>query len=80
MVSTINRIPMGATDCSLPFVWATKNKVKVDVFIVYTDNETYHGSQHPSEVSFSCNLVIYICLLGILISARFFYVNTVHPR
>ena len=62
VVSVIGKIPMGATDCSLPFTWAIKKKAKVDVFIVYTDNETYHGSQHPSEVSFSSNLISRICL------------------
>lgn len=28
------------TDCSLPMVWAMKNKVEVDAFVVYTDSET----------------------------------------
>ena len=60
VVSAISKIPMGATDCSLPFVWATKKKVKVDVFIVYTDNETNYGSRHPSEVCSSCNLILQI--------------------
>ena len=32
----------GATDCSLPMIWAMENKDKdIDVFIVYTDNETW---------------------------------------
>jgi 60 kDa SS-A/Ro ribonucleoprotein len=37
----------GATDCALPMLWATANKVKVDVFVVYTDNETWFGKVHP---------------------------------
>jgi len=32
----------GGTDCSLPMKWALKNNVEVDVFIVYTDNETWY--------------------------------------
>ena len=39
----------GGTDCSLPMQWALKNKVPVDVFIVYTDNETWAGNEHPFE-------------------------------
>ena len=26
-----------------------KNKMEVDVFVVYTDSETYHGKIHPCE-------------------------------
>lgn len=40
---------MGGTDCAQPMVWAQKNKLKVDVFSVYTDNETWAGSIHPSQ-------------------------------
>ncbi len=39
----------GATDCSQPMVWAQKNKIPVDAFYVYTDNETNSGSIHPSQ-------------------------------
>lgn len=35
------------TDCSLPMVWAEKNKIDVDTFVVYTDNETWAGTVHP---------------------------------
>ncbi|KAI6661891.1 60 kDa SS-A/Ro ribonucleoprotein-like [Oopsacas minuta] len=49
VTETISAIPMGATDCSLPFEWALKKKVNVDIFIVYTDNETYFGAIHPFE-------------------------------
>jgi 60 kDa SS-A/Ro ribonucleoprotein len=45
----LNGIPMGGTDCALPMVWALKNKVYVDTFCVYTDNETWAGSVHPSQ-------------------------------
>lgn len=38
----------GMTDCSLPMVDALKEKIPVDAFIVYTDNETYAGKKHPS--------------------------------
>ena len=32
----------GATDCALPMKWAIENRDRdIDVFIVYTDNETW---------------------------------------
>lgn len=37
----------GATDCSLPMMYAMEKKLDIDVFVVYTDNETYYGSIHP---------------------------------
>jgi 60 kDa SS-A/Ro ribonucleoprotein len=40
---------MGGTDCALPMIWALKNKVEVDAFVVYTDSETWHGKIHPVQ-------------------------------
>jgi 60 kDa SS-A/Ro ribonucleoprotein len=48
-IKYMNGLPMGGTDCSQPIVHATKNKLPVDVFCVYTDNETYAGAVHPHE-------------------------------
>lgn len=31
------------TNCALPMEWARKEKKKFDVFIVFTDSETYFG-------------------------------------
>ena len=39
---------MGGTDCALPMLHAKKKKLEIDVFIVYTDNETWYGRVHPS--------------------------------
>lgn len=39
----------GTTDCALPMTWARQHNVPVDMFCVYTDNETYGGSSHPSQ-------------------------------
>jgi 60 kDa SS-A/Ro ribonucleoprotein len=39
----------GGTDCALPMVYARKKKLEVDVFVVYTDNETWAGSIHPAQ-------------------------------
>lgn len=43
------QIPMGNTDCAQPMIYAKQKKLKVDVFIVYTDNETWAGKIHPSK-------------------------------
>ncbi|XP_054836000.1 RNA-binding protein RO60 [Eublepharis macularius] len=48
VLQKMSEIPMGATDCSLPVLWAQKNGVAVDIFIVFTDNETLAGDTHPA--------------------------------
>lgn len=40
----------GGTDCSAPMRYALDNKLDVDQFVVYTDNETYAGKEHPYKV------------------------------
>jgi 60 kDa SS-A/Ro ribonucleoprotein len=49
VLATISGLPFGTTDCSLPMQWAETNLPVVDSFAVYTDNESYHGSIHPSQ-------------------------------
>ncbi|CAJ0576317.1 unnamed protein product, partial [Mesorhabditis spiculigera] len=44
-----NKLRFGATDCALPMVWAKEQKKKFDVFVVFTDNETYYGKIHPHD-------------------------------
>ncbi len=39
----------GGTDCSLPMLDAIDQKLEVDVFCVYTDNETWAGKIHPFQ-------------------------------
>ncbi len=39
----------GRTDCALPMLHATKKRLPIDVFTVYTDNETWFGDIHPSQ-------------------------------
>jgi 60 kDa SS-A/Ro ribonucleoprotein len=48
VLAEVDRMPMGGTDCALPMIWARKQKVPVDAFVVYTDNETWFGGEHPS--------------------------------
>lgn len=49
VVSTIQKVPMGGTDCALPMVWAKKENKLFDVFVVFTDSDTWAGNVHPDE-------------------------------
>lgn len=49
VVRYVGGLNFGATDCSLPMLYATKKKMNVDVFCVYTDNETWAGVMHPKQ-------------------------------
>lgn len=49
VIATISNLPFGGTDCSLPVKWAQENKVPVESFAVYTDNETWAGNSAPSQ-------------------------------
>lgn len=42
-------LPMGATDCAAPMLYALGSKLEVDTFIVYTDNETWAGAIQPHQ-------------------------------
>ena len=48
-IRAVSNLPFGGTDCALPMVWALQNRVEVDTFHVYTDNETWHGAIHPHQ-------------------------------
>ncbi len=48
-VQYMSRLPFGGTDCSLPMTWALHNRVEVDTFQVWTDNETWAGRIHPYQ-------------------------------
>jgi 60 kDa SS-A/Ro ribonucleoprotein len=49
----VDALPMGPTDCALPMLYALEQKRKVDVFVVYTDSETWHGAVHPVQACVS---------------------------
>jgi 60 kDa SS-A/Ro ribonucleoprotein len=49
VVRAVDGLPFGATDCALPMVEAEKRGWMVDVFVVYTDNETWAGEIHPAQ-------------------------------
>ena len=45
----INAATMGGTDVAQPMIWALQNKVEVDTFAIYTDNETWAGRIQPDR-------------------------------
>ncbi len=49
VVNVTGALPFGGTDCALPMVEALRNRWEVDVFVIYTDNETWAGSIHPAQ-------------------------------
>lgn len=49
VIQTMESIPFGGTDCALPMIHALENKKQYDVFIVYTDSETWYGKVHPAR-------------------------------
>lgn len=49
VISKVSGLDFGATDCALPMVDALELKIPVDVFTVYTDNETWAGNVKPYQ-------------------------------
>ena len=49
VINKMNGMGFGGTDCSLPMVWATDNKIEVEAFVVLTDSETWAGRVHPPQ-------------------------------
>ena len=41
--------PFSGTDCAQPMLYAMEKGLDFDAFVVYTDNETWHGHVHPTE-------------------------------
>ncbi|GAA5156312.1 TROVE domain-containing protein [Nocardioides marinquilinus] len=48
-VHAVGGLPFGATDCAQPMLWALDQGREVETFVVYTDNETWHGEVHPHQ-------------------------------
>lgn len=49
VVERTNGLPFMGTDCSLPMLYALKQSLAIDVFVVLTDNETWAGTIHADE-------------------------------
>lgn len=48
-VAKVSGLPFGSTDCALPMLYAMEKKLKFDVFVVFTDSESYAGQIHVSQ-------------------------------
>lgn len=49
VIKQMKSIPLGMTDCSLPVEYALERKLFVDLFVIYTDNESYAGKRHATQ-------------------------------
>lgn len=49
VLNKVSNQNFGGTDCAQPMLWAAKNGIEVDTFIVITDNETWAGRVHPHK-------------------------------
>lgn len=48
-IKTVSGLPFGGTDCALPMIYASKHKLEIDAFVIYTDSETWAGTIHPVQ-------------------------------
>lgn len=44
-----HQMPFGRTDCALPMLYALRREIEADVFVVYTDSETWCGQIHAVQ-------------------------------
>jgi 60 kDa SS-A/Ro ribonucleoprotein len=49
VVEFTSKLDFGGTDCALPMLFARHEKLRVDCFVVLTDNETWAGEVHPAQ-------------------------------
>lgn len=49
VVKQISGLTFGGTDCALPMLEALKQRWPIDLFVVYTDSETWAGDIHPAQ-------------------------------
>lgn len=49
VIRTISGLDFDSTDCAKPFLFATKEKLPIGCFSVWTDNETNASSMHPYQ-------------------------------
>jgi 60 kDa SS-A/Ro ribonucleoprotein len=48
-IKVVTDLPFGGTDCALPMLYAQAQEREIDMFVVYTDSETWFGDTHPAE-------------------------------
>lgn len=49
VIKRLDALPFGGTDCALPMLYASKHKLELDAFVIYTDSETWAGTPHPTQ-------------------------------
>lgn len=49
VIKAVSNLPFGGTDCALPMRWALEQGRSYDTFVIFTDNETWAGSEHPHQ-------------------------------
>ena len=49
VIDACSCLPFGATDCAQPMLYAMEHGLAVDIFMVYTDCETWAGDVTPAE-------------------------------
>lgn len=49
VLASIRNLPHKGTDCALPMIEAQRRGLLIDTFVIYTDNETWHGGIHPFQ-------------------------------
>lgn len=49
VVEAVSDLMFGATDCALPMLKALRHRWPVDLFVIYTDSETWAGWVHPAQ-------------------------------
>ncbi len=49
VIRRTTNLPFGGTDCALPMLYASQAGLAIDVFVIYTDSETWAGSIHPVQ-------------------------------
>ena len=49
VIKATSNLPFGRTDCAVPMLWALDQGIEADVFVIYTDSETWCGHVHPVQ-------------------------------
>lgn len=49
VVRLLEKTGGGGTDCAAPIRYAIDKKIAADAFVIFTDSETWYGSQHPAQ-------------------------------
>lgn len=49
VIRKTRNLPFGGTDCALPMLYALRTKLDIDMFVIYTDSETWAGGIHPTQ-------------------------------